>query len=129
MLSGGTTHRHVVAIAAASTYLGALVLSRDGGLKPVDVRTLEHAAQIAALLTLAQRAVVDAEERVRGELLTELMTTERPFAAELQLRARARNVEPNGLDVVLVVDGAGNRRGDVTRLLHDVHLVRKPVSR
>ena len=120
VLSGGTTHRHIVAIAAASTYLGALVLSRDGRLKPVDVRTLEHAAQIAALLTLAQRAVVDAEERVRGELLTELMTADRPFAAELQLRARARNVEPNGLDVVLVVDGAGNRRGDVTRLLHDV---------
>ena len=49
----GAVHRHVVAIAAATTYLGALVLSRDGGLEPVDVRTLEHAAHIAALLTLA----------------------------------------------------------------------------
>jgi GAF domain-containing protein/sugar diacid utilization regulator len=116
----GLTHRHVVAISAANTYLGAVVLSRAGGLKPVDVRTLEHAAQIAALLTLAQRAVVDAEERVRGELLTELMTAERPFSAELQLRARARQVDPNGLTVVLVIDGAGDRRGDVTRLLHDV---------
>ena len=116
----GTTHRHVVAIAAATTYLGALVLSRDGGLEPVDVRTLEHAAHIAALLTLAQDAVVNAEERVRGELLTELLTAERPFPAELQLRARARQVEASGLDVVLVVDGAGNRHGDVTRLLHDL---------
>ena len=83
----------MVAIAAATTYLGALVLSRDGGLEPVDVRTLEHAAHIAALLTLAQDAVVNAEERVRGELLTELLTVKRPFPAELQLRARARQVE------------------------------------
>ena len=49
----GAVHRHVVAIAAATTYLGAFVLSRDGDLEPVDVRTLEHAAHIAALLTLA----------------------------------------------------------------------------
>ena len=82
VVGGDAVHRHVVAVAAATTYLGALVLSRHGGLEPVDVRTLEHAAHIAALLTLAQDAVVNAEERVRGELLTELMTVERPFPAE-----------------------------------------------
>jgi len=117
---GEDVHRHVVAIAAATTYLGALVLSRRGGLQPVDIRTLEHAAQIAALLTLAQDAVVNAEERVRGELLTELMTVKRPFPTELKLRARARQVDPDGLNIVLVVDGAGNRHGDVTHLLHDL---------
>ena len=126
---GGAVHRHVVAIAAATTYLGALVLSRHGDLEPVDVRTLEHAAHIAALLTLAQDAVVNAEERVRGELLTELMTVKRPFPAELQLRARARQVDADGLNVVLVVDGAGNRHGDVTRLLHDLVKAGRPAWR
>jgi len=116
----GAVHRYVVAIAAATTYLGAFVLSRDGDLEPVDVRTLEHAAHIAALLTLAEDAVVNAEERVRGELLVDLLTAERPFPAELQLRARARQVDASGLDVLLVVDGAGNRHGEVTRLLRDL---------
>jgi sugar diacid utilization regulator len=118
--SGGTLHRHVVAIAAASTYLGALVLSRHGDLEPLDVRTLEHAAHIAALLTLAQDAMVNAEERVRGELLTELITVARPFPPELQLRVRARQVDADSLDVMLVVDGAGDRHREVTRLLHDL---------
>jgi len=118
--SEGDLRRHVMAIAAAGTYLGALVLSRDGGLEPVDVRTLEHAAHIAALLTLAQDAMVNAEERVRGELLTDLMTVPRPFPHELQLRARARQVDADRLDVVLVVEGAGDRHGEVTRVLHDL---------
>jgi sugar diacid utilization regulator len=116
----GAVYRHVVAIVAASTYLGALVLSRGGGLEPVDLRTLEHAAQIAALLTLARDAMVNAEERVRGELLAELLAVKRPFPAELQLRARARQVEPSGLDVMLVVDGAGNRHAEVTRILREL---------
>jgi DNA-binding PucR family transcriptional regulator len=100
--------------------MGALVLSRDRRLEPVDVRTLEHASQIAALLTLAQDAVVNAMERVRGELLTELMTAERPYTGELQLRARARQVDPNNLDVLLVVDTAGKRHGDVVRELNNL---------
>ncbi|WP_405534315.1 GAF domain-containing protein [Streptomyces sp. NBC_00075] len=115
----GDTLRHTVAaVVVGATHMGALVLSRHGDPDPVEARILERAAQTAALLTLTQDAVVRAEERVRGELLTQLLTAPRPFSTELALRARARHIEPGHLDTVLVVDAAKDRLGDTTRLLH-----------
>jgi DNA-binding PucR family transcriptional regulator len=105
-------------VVVGATYMGALVLSRHGDPDPVEARTLERAAQTAALLKLTQDAVVHAEERVRGELLTQLLTTARPFSTELVLRARARHIEPVDLDTVLVVEVADGCFGDATRLLH-----------
>lgn len=115
----GDTLRHTVAaVVVGATHMGALVLSRHSDPTPVEARTLERAAQTTALLTLTQDAVVRAEERVRGELLTQLLTAPRPFSTELALRARARHIEPGRLDTVLVVDAAEDRLGDTTRLLH-----------
>lgn len=115
----GDTLRHTVAaVVVGATHMGALVLSRHSDPDPVEARTLERAAQTTALLTLTQDAVVRAEERVRGELLTQLLTAARPFSTELALRARARHIEPERLDTVLVVDAAEDRLGDTTRLLH-----------
>lgn len=115
---GGTLRHTVAAVVVGATHMGALVLSRHGDPNPVEARTLERAAQTAALLTLTQDAVVRAEERVRGELLTQLLAAPRPFSTELALRARARHIEPGYLDTVLVVDTAKDRLGDTTRLLH-----------
>lgn len=115
---GDTLRRTVAAVVVGASYMGALVLSRHGDPDPVEARTLERAAQTAALLTLTQDAVVHAEERVRGELLTQLLTTARPFSTELVLRARARHIEPVDLDTVLVVEVADGCLGDATRLLH-----------
>ncbi|KPI08199.1 putative transcriptional regulator, PucR family [Actinobacteria bacterium OK074] len=117
----GDTLRHTVAaVMVGATHMGALVLSRHGDPDPVEARTLERAAQTAALLTLTQDAVVRAEERVRGELLTQLLTAARPFPSELALRARTRHIEPSRLDTVLVADTADDRLSDTTRLLHAV---------
>ena len=115
----GDTLRHTVAaVVVGATHMGALVLSRHSDPDPVETRTLERAAQTAALLTLTQDAVVRAEERVRGELLTQLLTAPRPFSSELALRARVRHIEPERLGTVLVADTAKDRLGDTTRLLH-----------
>lgn len=115
----GDTLRHTVAaVVVGATHMGALVLSRHSDPDPVQARTLERAAQTTALLTLTQDAVVRAEERVRGELLTQLLTAPRPFSTELALRARARHIEPSQLDTVLVADVADDRLGDTTRLLN-----------
>ncbi|MCT9078675.1 helix-turn-helix domain-containing protein [Streptomyces fulvoviolaceus] len=117
----GAMLRHTVAaVMVGATHMGALVLSRHSDPTPVEARTLERAAQTAALLTLTQDAVVRAEERVRGELLTQLLTAPRPFSSELALRARARHIEPSQLDTVLVVDAADGRLSDTTRLLHGI---------
>ena len=71
-------HRAVVAVVAGSTFLGALVL--DAGelaFGPVERRTAERAAQITALLALKQDAIIDAEQRVRGDLLADLLAEDR----------------------------------------------------
>lgn len=116
--SGDAVRRSVAAVVAGATHMGALVLSHHGDLEPLDMRTLERAAQITALLTLTQDAVAHAEERVRGELLTQLLTSQGPFPTELVLRARTRHIEPAQLNTVLVAAVGDDRLSDTIRLLH-----------
>ncbi|MEC4020831.1 helix-turn-helix domain-containing protein [Streptomyces sp. H27-D2] len=63
----------VAAVSAGGELLGALVLHGHPGLDPVDQRTLERAAMVTSLLLLARRAAGEAEQRVRGELLDDLL--------------------------------------------------------
>ncbi|GAB2808103.1 helix-turn-helix domain-containing protein [Streptomyces chlorus] len=63
----------VAAVAAGDELLGALVLRGHPGLDPVDQRTLERAAMVTSLLLLARRSAAEAEQRVRGELLDDLL--------------------------------------------------------
>lgn len=61
------------AVAAGGELLGALVLRGHRDLDPVDQRTLERAAMVTSLLLLARRSAAEAEQRVRGELLDDLL--------------------------------------------------------
>ncbi|MFC9853372.1 helix-turn-helix domain-containing protein [Streptomyces prasinus] len=63
----------VAAVSAGDELLGALVLRGHPGLDPVDQRTLERAAMVTSLLLLARRSAAEAEQRVRGELLDDLL--------------------------------------------------------
>jgi sugar diacid utilization regulator len=110
--------RSVAAIVAGASHMGALIYSRRGDLESVELRTLERAAQITALLILTQDALVNAEERVRGELLTQLFVSQLPLSSELTLRARARHVEIDKLDAVLVIQTEDAPPGDTVRVLH-----------
>ncbi|MFF2847806.1 helix-turn-helix domain-containing protein [Streptomyces sp. NPDC058001] len=73
----GRSVRHgddwVAALSAGGEVLGALVLRGHPGLDPVDQRTLERAAMVTSLLMLARRSASEAEHRVRGELLDDLI--------------------------------------------------------
>ncbi|MFF0013777.1 helix-turn-helix domain-containing protein [Streptomyces sp. NPDC005374] len=75
--SEGHAVRHkddwIAAVAAGGELLGALVLRGHPGLDPVDQRTLERAAMVTSLLLLARRSASEAEQRVRGELLDDLL--------------------------------------------------------
>jgi hypothetical protein len=61
------------AVTVDSELLGGLVLQRDAVLSESDQRILERAALVTALLLLIRRTAGEAENRVRGELLEELL--------------------------------------------------------
>ena len=62
------------AVTVDSELLGGLVLHRDDELSDADQRILERAALVTALLLLIRRTAGEAENRVRGELLEELLS-------------------------------------------------------
>lgn len=108
----------VTAILAGDSYLGAVVLSHEQRLSPIDVRTLERAAQIIGLLTLKQDAIVEAEERVRRDLLSEILTSTSPPSPQLLARGAARQLDVTKLDAIMVVRADDIRGNEVTRALH-----------
>ncbi|MEV6652533.1 GAF domain-containing protein [Streptomyces sp. NPDC051219] len=63
----------IAGVSAGGELLGALVLHGHPALDPVDQRTLERAAVVTSLLLLARRSAGEAEQRVRGELLDDLL--------------------------------------------------------
>ncbi|QXW00464.1 MULTISPECIES: helix-turn-helix domain-containing protein [Rhodococcus] len=110
----------IVAIVAGDSYLGAVVLSHAQRPSAIERRTLERASQILGLMTLKQNAVVEAEERVRGELLTEVINANRPYAPELLARASSRHMRIDQFNALLVAEGDTVRSLDVTRRLHSL---------
>ena len=99
-------------VVAGSEHLGSLVLIGHPELSSADRRILERAALVTALLRLFQRSTAEAEGRVRGELLDDLLT--RPERDPDGLRDRARRLETD-LDreqvvVVASVDGVPRQR-------------------
>ncbi|MBB5119293.1 diguanylate phosphodiesterase [Streptomyces eurocidicus] len=77
----------IAAVSAGDELLGALRLHGQPGLDPVDRRTLERAAMVTSLLRLAFRSADEAEQRVRGELLDDLIDS--PDRDPRLLRQRA----------------------------------------
>jgi GAF domain-containing protein len=78
------------AVTVDNELLGGLVLHRDGELSESDQRILERAALVTALLLLIRRTAGEAENRVRGELLEELLS---PAVRDPEgLRERARRL-------------------------------------
>ncbi|MFD9459929.1 helix-turn-helix domain-containing protein [Streptomyces sp. NPDC060027] len=91
----------VTAVAAGGELLGALVLRGHPGLDPVDQRTLERAAMVTSLLLLARRSASEAEQRVRGELLDDLLDARDRDPRLLRERAARLHADLDGLHVVL----------------------------
>ena len=105
-------------VQAGDTHLGALLLTRSHEPAPVDVRTLERAAQIMGLLILKETAVAEAEERVSGELLTALLVSATPAGPSHRARAQARGVDIASLNVLVVAESATRTAAEVSRRLH-----------
>ncbi|NDL57167.1 GAF domain-containing protein [Phytoactinopolyspora mesophila] len=107
VVRSGTSHDTWVAAAAAgSEPLVALILHRPSELGAAEQRILERAAVVAALLLLRRRSVSDAEHRVRGELLDEVLDTPRGDPESLRQRARRVATDPEQPYVIVVADAA-----------------------
>ncbi|WP_435887251.1 helix-turn-helix domain-containing protein [Streptomyces antimycoticus] len=103
----------VAAVSAGGELLGALVLRGHPRLDPMDQRTLERAAMVTSLLQLARRSAGEAEQRVRGELLDDLLDT--PDREPRLLRERAARLRAD-LDTPHVVLAAGIEATDTGTL-------------
>ncbi|OLF19347.1 diguanylate phosphodiesterase [Actinophytocola xanthii] len=117
--------RSVAPIRAGDSYLGALAWSRDavayrGVRDDMDLRTLERATHILGLLILKERAVAEASERLSGELLTELMVGGPGISPTQRARTRARNIDADRLELVLVADSPALSATALSRHLHDI---------
>ncbi|BCJ74106.1 cyclic diguanylate phosphodiesterase [Catellatospora sp. IY07-71] len=99
------------AVVAGAENLGALVWAPGDDSGHADQQILERAALVTALLLLFRRTVAEAEGRVRGELLDDLIA--RPVRDPESLRARARRlqVDLSRPHVLVVVDDAAATSG------------------
>jgi DNA-binding PucR family transcriptional regulator len=98
-----------VPVIAGADQFGALLLRRHDGLHQSDQRILERAALVTALQLLFRRSVAEAEGRVRGELLEDLLTGADRDPAGLRERARLLGADLQQPHVVVVAQLAGDR--------------------
>ncbi|MFG2845098.1 helix-turn-helix domain-containing protein [Kitasatospora sp. NPDC048296] len=114
----GRSVRHgglwVCAVLAGHDALGTMVLRGRPDLDDADRRLFERASVVTALLLLLRRSVAETENRVRGELLTDLLTAPERDPAGLTARGRRLGVDLARPHLVLVAepaDGDGDERG------------------
>ncbi|MER7954568.1 GAF domain-containing protein [Streptomyces sp. NPDC096030] len=93
--------RWVAAVSAGGESFGALVLHGQPDLDPVDQRTLERAALVTSLLLLARRSAGEAEQRVRGQLLDDLLDAPDRDRGLLRERAARLRTDVDAPHVVL----------------------------
>ena len=106
-----------VAVAAAGEeHLGTLVLHSSGPLDQAERRTLERGAIVTALVLLFRRTEAEAESRVRGELLSDLVSGRDLDVDLLRERARQQGADLDG-DLALAVAHPGAGSGPEQSLL------------
>ncbi|MFI6155737.1 helix-turn-helix domain-containing protein [Kitasatospora sp. NPDC051170] len=111
----GRSVRHerlwVCAVLAGQDTLGTLVLRGRPDLDDADRRLFERAGVVTALLLLLRRSVAETENRVRGELLTDLLTAPERDPAGLTARGRRLGVDLARPHLVLVAEPANRTDG------------------
>ncbi len=110
--TGGTVRREVsgaghwfAAVVAGAEDLGSLLWRPERDVDDADQRILERAAMVTALLLLFRRTEAEAEARVRGQLLDDLVTAVPDDAGPLRVRAARFGVDLDAAQVVVVTGG------------------------
>ncbi|MQA10491.1 MAG: GAF domain-containing protein [Pseudonocardiaceae bacterium] len=101
----------VCAVLAGREPLGSLVLTGRADLADADRRLFERAGMVTALLLLLRRSVAQAEDQVRGELLTDLLTAPNRNPSALVVRGHRLGVDLAAPHAVLIAHPDGVSRG------------------
>jgi len=120
-LGAGKDRVYVAAALAGAEHLGTLVL--HGRVEPLglaDRRTIERGALVTALVLLFGRSVAEAEDRVRGELLADLLSGREADPGRLVERARRQraDLERPCLVAVAAVEGLDRHRAGQVAARH-----------
>jgi GAF domain-containing protein/sugar diacid utilization regulator len=99
---------------AGGEALCALVLRPSRELAEADLRILERAAVVTTLLLLSRRSLAEAESRVRGELLDDLVSRPIEDLETVHERARRLGVDLDEAHVVLALQGPAELRQRIT---------------
>lgn len=107
----------VWAVMAGPELLGSVALTGRPGLTDSERRLFERAGLVTALLLLLRRSIAEAEDRVRGELLNDLLTPEGAGrvhdGASRRIRARRLGLDLSRPQAVLVLQCDPAARGRV----------------
>lgn len=108
--------RAVSALTAGNRHFGALLLG-DGAfeLGAVDLRTIERAAQVGALLELQQEAASGTDHRVRSELIADILDDVPERRSDVERRARRLGVDLGALDSLLLLAVPGDQQTPAAR--------------
>ncbi len=98
------------AVMAGPELLGSITLTGRPGLADADRRLFERASVVTALLLLLRRSAAEAEDRVRGELVADLLTAPDRDPAALLDRGRRVGVDLTAPHVVLALHAEGVSR-------------------
>ncbi|MGO3136635.1 MAG: helix-turn-helix domain-containing protein, partial [Agrococcus casei] len=110
--------RAAAALTAGNRHFGALLLGDgDFELGAVDFRTVERAAQVGALLELQQEAASGADQRVRSELIADLLDDVPERRSDVERRARRLGVDLRMLDSLLLLSVPGDQQTTAARAL------------
>jgi len=116
----GVDRTWVAVAAAGEDHLGTLVLQATGELSSAERRTLERGALVTALVLLFGRTEAEAEERVRGEVLVDLLGGREVDAGRIRDRARMQGADldqPLSVLVAAVQDVERHRAARVAAAL------------
>ncbi|TXS08708.1 helix-turn-helix domain-containing protein [Streptomyces sp. NBC_01201] len=117
--------RWICAVLAGHELLASLVLHRPGRLDDSDRRLYERAAVVTGLLLLLRRTVAETENRIRGELISDLLSDPERDPAGLAERGRRLGIDLDRPHVLLVAEAAAREKlgGAAMRYLFggDIH--------
>jgi PucR C-terminal helix-turn-helix domain/GAF domain/GGDEF-like domain len=97
--------RWAIVVKAPQTHLGVLVLGGVRDLDEADQRTVERASVVSALVMLFERTAAEAEQRVRTDLVSDLVSG-RGDPSALQARVRAEGLDAARSHAVLVAQAS-----------------------
>jgi hypothetical protein len=103
----------VCGIAASTERLGTLVVAGCPDLDAADLRIVERAALVIALLLIFRRSLADAENRAHAELVRDLVTPADHDTSALRERARLINVDLDRELTVLVARTEADHRAQL----------------